>query len=105
MPQEKTYTIQLNDSTLIEYDPEQVPAGFDTLSAIEQIAYIQSGINEYHANLQKEKNATAGDIIWPLVFVIVFALIILFIARKIRDNPKVYDAVVKLDGEPNTRNE
>lgn len=105
MPQEKTYTIQLNDSTLIEYDPEQVPAGFDTLSPNEQKAYIRQGINEYNANREKEKNASAGDIIWPAAIVIVLSLIILYIAKKIRDHPKIYDSVVKLDGKPNPRGE
>ena len=101
MPQDSYPTIQLNDSTIIAYDPDLVPGGFDTLSLEAQKLYIRNAVETHIRNRETEQEASPGDIFGPFVFVLLFALVILWIAKKIRDNPRVYDTVVKMDGGPN----
>ncbi|MEO6584349.1 MAG: hypothetical protein ABIO05_08480 [Ferruginibacter sp.] len=101
MPQQPANSFVLDDSTTIQYDPAFVPPGFDTLPLAAKKAFILQSIQQELANRKTEEEVTATDIILPIVLVSFFALLILFIARKIRDNPKVYDTVVKMDGEPN----
>lgn len=104
MPQEKKYTLDLNDSTTIEFNPAHIPAGFDTLSQENQKAVLHQIVKNQISALEKEKSATASDIIVPLILVLILAFIVLFFAKKIRDNPKLYDRLVKLDGKPNPNN-
>ena len=101
MPQDPHPTIQLNDGTIISYDPALVPEGFDTLSTEAKKLYIEDVIGAQIQTLAPQEEATAGDIAAPLIFVFLFAIIILWIAKKIRQNPKVYDTLVKMDGKPN----
>lgn len=101
MPQEQTHTILLEDSTLIQYDPALFPPGFDTLPLANKKMLIKQYAVDYISMHEKEQKASASDIILPAMLVIGLAMVILFIAIKIRNNPKVYDAVVKLDGDPN----
>ncbi len=98
MPQDKKYTIDLDDSTTVEFNPDKLPAGFDTLSEADQKTVLIKIVND---SMGKEEPATAYDILIPLGFVIIFALVILFIARRIQRNPKIYDTIVKMDGKPN----
>lgn len=100
MPQEKIYTIDLDDSTTIEFNPDMLPTGFDTLQASEKKAILHKIVKD-SMTLHEEKTATASDILLPLVIVFTIALLILFIAKKIRKNPKLYDTIVKVDGKPN----
>ena len=101
MPQDPNPTIQLNDSTVISYDPALVPDGFDTLSAEAKKLYIKNAIQTHMRNRETEQEATPAEILTPLVFVLLFAIFILWLAKKIRQNPKVYDTIAKMDGKPN----
>ncbi len=100
MPQD--YTLKLSDSSSIVIDENQLPEGFHALDNLRKDS-VASRLVLDHVNMlvEAERPATWEDFAWPIGFLAIFALIILWVAKKIRDNPKLYDNVVKLDGKPN----
>lgn len=102
MPQRSDYTLYIDDSTSVLINAGQLPAGFDTMSSSSQHSVALLLVKDHIAVLSgDDKPATFKDFAIPIGLLIVFALVILWIAKKIRDNPKMYDTVVKMDGEPN----
>ena len=102
MPQQEPYTIILDDSSTITLQEDQLPAGFDTFNAVKKDSVARNIVIEHLNELQAgERPATFRDFAWPLAILFTLSIIILLVAKKIRNNPKVYDNVVKLDGKPN----
>jgi hypothetical protein len=101
MPQEP-YALILEDSSYVILDGSQLPAGFDTMDDAARQVAAREIVAAHISTLEKaERPATFKDFAEPLSFLFVFALIILFIAKTIRNNPKLYDTIAKMDGGPN----
>ena len=95
MPQD-TYTLKLDDSTSVTLDAYQLPDGFDTLSESRKDQVARDIVYNHISILQQEqKPATFKDFAIPLAVITVLALIILWVAKRIRGNPKLYDKIVK----------
>src|SRR5687768_13270946 len=102
MPQEGDYKLVIGEDSWVVFKEDVLPDGFDTLDAITQEAVAREIFASHVTKLQEaERPATFEDFAFPLAFLFVFALVVLWLAKRITKNPKLYDNVVKLDGKPN----
>lgn len=98
MPQNEPYLLKLNDSTTIQVAGSRLPDGFYNLSDHQQDSVARQLLIEHIEQIRESRRpVTAGDILVPLAILLVIAAVIMFIAKKVRDNPKLYDKVVRND--------
>lgn len=102
MPQDSPYILVLDSVTSIQIDPSKLPDGFEDLTAGEKDLAARKVVKEHIELIQRSQQPpTARDFIIPLAILFAITIVIIIIARRIRKNPKLYDNIVKLDGEPN----
>lgn len=100
MPQEDPYFLHLDDSTTIEVAGRRLPEGFHHLNEYQKDSVARKLLAEHIEQVREsQRPVTAKDIIIPLAILLVIAAVIMFIAKKVRDNPKVYDRLVRKDEE------
>lgn len=98
MPQEQPYFLKVNDSTTIEVAARRLPDGFYELSPHQQDSTARKMLIEHIEQIQEsQRPVTAKDILIPIGILLIIAAVIMLIAKKIRDNPKLYDKVVGKD--------
>ncbi len=102
MPQDTPYTLVLDNETSIEIHPSKLPRGFEKMSPSEKHETARNLVKEHVEKIQRSQQPpTTRDFLVPLGILFALTLVIIIIAKRIRKNPKLYDKVVKLDGEPN----
>jgi hypothetical protein len=102
MPQNDNYTLHIDDTTTILIDHNQLPSDFKNLTPQKQELVARKAVQDHIKMIENaSKPATFADFAIPVAILFILSLLILWIAKKIRDNPKVYDNVVKMDGEAN----
>src|SRR5687768_10686563 len=103
MPQAaEDYKLVIGEDSWVVIKSDALPHMFDTLDAVAQDSIARNIFTNHVVEIQEdERPVTFQDFGFPIIFLFVFALIVLWIAKGITKNPKLYDNVVKLDGQPN----
>ncbi len=98
MPQEEPYFLRLNDSTTIEVAGRRLPDNFNSFNDHQKDSVARQLYIRHIEQIQEaNRPATAKDFLVPLGILLVIAAIIMFIAKKVRDNPKLYNRMVRQD--------
>lgn len=96
MPQPaEPYLLKVNEKSSVEISPHVLPQNFDQLSEYQKDSVARVLLKEHIALLEREKQPpTAKDFLIPIGILLPLSALIIFLARRIKKNPKLYDRVV-----------
>lgn len=97
MPQPpEPYLLHVNEKTSIEVNPKVLPKNFYQLNEFQKDSVARKIVIEHIDLLEKERQPpTAKDFLIPIGILLPLAAIMIFLARRIKNNPKLYDRLVK----------
>ncbi len=100
MPQENPYFLKLDDSTTIEVAGRRLPEGFHKLGEYQKDSIARKMLIKHIEQIREsQRPATASDFLVPIAILLIIAAVIMLIAKRVRDNPKLYDRIVRKDEE------